>query len=190
MSVFGNVEVMRRLIVTENMSLDGVIAPMEGWFDPSVQGDDLLATTRQHSAASDALLVGRSTFEEMAGYWPKQADDRTGITSYLNEVNKYVVSSSMDQPDWQNTTVLRGDPAEQIAALKAQSGKDITITGSASLVHALWPTGLVDLIRVFVYPAVQGYGRRLFPDGQSARLTLMESNAFDGGVVLSTYRIA
>jgi dihydrofolate reductase len=73
------------------MSLDGVIAPMDGWFDPSAQGDDLLATTREHSAASDALVVGQTTFEEMAGYWPKQTDDTTGITAYLNEVNKYVI---------------------------------------------------------------------------------------------------
>jgi dihydrofolate reductase len=180
---------MRRLIVTENMSLDGVIAPMDGWFDPSAQDEGLLAATHEHSAAADALVVGRTTFEEMAGFWPKQTDDQTGITAYLNGVDKYVVSSTIDQPDWQNTTVVRGDPAEEIAALKTKPGKDITITGSVSLVHALWPTGLVDLLRVFVYPAVQGYGRRLFPDGQSARLMLAESRAFTGGVVLSVYRI-
>ena len=92
-------------------------------------------------------------------------DDPTGVTEYLNRVAKYVVSSTMSDPQWENSTVLAGDPVEQTTALKSQPGKDIVLTGSISLAHALIAAGVVDEYRLFVYPTVQGRGRRLFPDG-------------------------
>src|SRR5439155_16728284 len=97
-------EPMRDLVVTENMSVDGVIAPMDGWFDPAAQDEDLLATNAEHRAAADALVLGRVTYEEFAGYWPAQVDDPTGISGYLNQVDKYVFSTGMDRADWENTT--------------------------------------------------------------------------------------
>jgi dihydrofolate reductase len=98
---------MRRLVVTENVSLDGVMAPMDGWFDPSRSDDELLAASRTHREAADALVLGRVTFQEFAGFWPYQHDDRTGVSAYLDQVAKYVVSGSLDRAEWQNSTVLR-----------------------------------------------------------------------------------
>jgi dihydrofolate reductase len=179
---------MRDLVVTENITLDGVIAPMDGWFDPSVQDEDLLAANAEHRQAADALVLGRITYEEFAGYWPAQVDDPTGISGYLNRVSKYVFSASMDHADWANTTILRGSVEDELAALKRAPGGDIVVTGSARLVRSLLPTGLVDVVRLFVYPVVQGHGRRLFDDSMSAELTLVDTRAFRSGVVLLAYR--
>ena len=104
---------MRDLVVTENITLDGVIDASEGWFsvvdDPEVDQSDLQATLREQAEAADAVLFGRVTFEEMRGYWPQQTDDTTGVTDYLNRVNKYVVSGTVGDPQWEPTTVLPAD---------------------------------------------------------------------------------
>jgi dihydrofolate reductase len=180
---------MRNLVVTENISLDGVIAPMEGWFDPGAQDEDLVAVSAEHRKAADALVLGRVTYEEFAGYWPAQTDDRTGISDYLNGVAKYVVSTSLDHADWVNTTVLRGPVEQELRALKERTGGDIVVTGSATLVGSLMPTGLVDVVRLFVYPVVQGHGRRLFDAAGRAELSLVDSRVFRSGVVLLAYRM-
>ena len=96
------------------------------------------------SAQSDALLVGRKTFEDFRSYWPAQTDDQTGITSHLNAVQKYVVSTTIDDPKWENTTVLCGDPVAEVATLKQQDGRDIIVTGSIRLCHTLITAGLID----------------------------------------------
>ena len=131
---------MRDLIVTENITLDGVIDATEGWFNPAgdegeVDQSDVEAALRRQSEAADALLLGRVTFEDMRGYWPLQTDDTTGITDYLNEVSKYVVSGTLQDPDWQHTTVLRGAFIDEIRELKAKAGRDIVTTGSVTLVE-------------------------------------------------------
>lgn len=181
----------RRLIVTQNVTLDGSIEMLDDWFSPESAGDenDLIEEMARQDATCDAVLFGRRTFEDMRGYWPQQTDDRTGVTETLNRVTKYVVSSTLDDPGWDGSVVLTGDPVEEVRALKGAEGQDIVCTGSISLVHALIPSGLVDEYRLFVYPAVQGRGRRLFPDGHAVpRLELRESKAFRSGVVLSCYR--
>jgi dihydrofolate reductase len=183
---------MRKLVITENITLDGSIEMLDDWFDPQLQDDDLLEESHRQDAQADALLVGRRTFEDFRGYWPEQSDDATGVTDYLNQVAKYVVSSTMTDPDWQNTTVLTGDPVERTRALKAEPGKDIVLTGSISLAHTLIALGLVDEYRLFVYPAVQGRGRRLFPDGTSIpALRLVEQpKGFRSGITLLRYAAA
>ena len=104
---------MRDLVVTENITLDGVIDASEGWFDvtdnPEVDQSDLRAALGEQSEAADAVLFGRVTFEEMRGYWPAQTDDTTGVTDYLNRVRKYVVSGTLGDPEWEPTTVLPAD---------------------------------------------------------------------------------
>src|SRR4051794_17543617 len=105
---------MRRLIVTENMSFDGVVAPMDGWFDPAAQDEAVVAAINEHCRTVDAVVLGRTTFEEFAGFWPHQTDDPTGFTDFLNGVQKYVVSRSLENADWQNSTILRGPVAEEI----------------------------------------------------------------------------
>ncbi|MGP3924926.1 dihydrofolate reductase family protein [Streptomyces sp. 8N616] len=187
---------MRDLIVTENITLDGVIDTAGGWFNPvggdaGVDQSDLIAALGEQMAAADAFLVGRVTFEEMRGYWPYQTDDTTGVADYLNTVRKYVVSSTLQNPRWQNTTVLRGELRQEIESLKSQPGKDIVTTGSMTLVHALIAAGLVDEYRLFVYPVVLGHGTRLFTetvDGMGT-LRMVETRLFNSGVVLLRYRV-
>jgi len=181
---------MRKLVITQNITLDGSIEMLDDWFDPQLQDDDLLAETHRQDAESDAMLLGRQTFEDFRSYWPNQADDSTGITDYLNNVDKYVVSTTMTDPEWKNSTVLAGDPVARVNELKSEPGKDIVLTGSISLAHSLIAGGIVDEYRLFVYPAVQGRGRRLFPDGASIpALTLAAPPmSFTSGITLLRYR--
>jgi dihydrofolate reductase len=185
---------VRDLVVTENITLDGVIDAAEGWFAPSgdateADASDLLEAIAEQREAADAFLVGRVTFEQMRGYWPRQADDTTGITGYLNRVSKYVVSSTLTEPGWDRTTVLGGPLHEEIGALKSSPGRDIVTTGSIRLVHGLVAGGLVDEYRLFVYPVVIGRGERLFTGATGVPpLRLIEARPFRSGVVLLRYR--
>lgn len=184
---------MRDLIVTENITLDGVIEQTGDWFSPAgsdreTDQSDVEAALREQMAAADAFLVGRKTFEQMRGYWPQQTDDETGVTDYLNRVSKFVVSSTLVDPAWENTTVLRGAVSDEIRALQSKPGKDIVTTGSITLVHALIASELVDEYRMFVYPVVVGHGRRLFTDARFSQLRLVESRPFRSGIVLLRYR--
>ena len=183
---------MRTLAVTENTTVDGSIEMLGDWFDPQGQGEvdnsDLMEELHRQDGQADGLLLGRQTFEDFRSYWPLQTDDTTGVTAYLNQVQKYVVSSTLTDPGWENSTVLAGDPVAEVRALKEQPGQDIVVTGSITLVHALVAAGLVDEYRLFTYPAVQGRGRRLFPDGyELPRLRLLESRAFRSGITYSRY---
>lgn len=185
---------MRRLIVTENITLDGVIEATGGWFDPvgndGVDQSDQVEFMSNHMLAADAFLVGRVTFEQMRGFWPKQTEDTTGVSDYLNRVSKYVVSSTLHDPDWVNSTVLSGDLDEEIRELKSQPGGDIVTTGSITLVHALVAAGLVDQYRLFVYPVVLGSGARLFAEATSVPgLQLDQAQRFRSGIVALTYRV-
>ena len=184
---------MRDLIVTENITLDGVIDATGGWFAPAggdseVDQSDVEATVRDHMAAADGFLVGRVTFEEMRGYWPHQADDSTGISDYLNRVRKYVVSSTLVDPEWEHATVVREPVWDEIRALKSAPGKDIVTTGSIALVHGLIAAALVDEYRLFLHPMVLGRGRRLFEGAELPSLRLAETRPFRSGVVLLRYR--
>lgn len=186
---------MRTLAITQNITVDGSIEMLGEWFDPQAQGgvdnSDLLDVLRRGAWESDGFLVGRKTFEDVRGYWPQQTDDTTGIADHLNEVQKFVVSSTMTEPDWQNTTVLSGDPTEAVREMKARSGSDIVVTGSITLCHTLIEAGLVDQYRLFVYPVVQGRGRRLFPDGfEVPRLELVDAKVFRCGITYSCYASA
>ncbi|UYM07382.1 dihydrofolate reductase family protein [Solicola gregarius] len=130
----------------------------------------------------------RRTFEDLRSYWPEQSEDQTGITDYLNQVQKYVVSSTIDDPQWQSSTVLSGDPIEQVRALKSEPGRDIVTTGSITLCHTLIAAGLVDEYRLFTYPVVQGGGRRLFPEGfELPRLRLVDAKSFRSGITYASY---
>lgn len=180
---------MRKLVVTENITLDGVIDMAAGWFDPLAQdGDqsDITAANTEHRNAADALLVGRNTFEAFREFWPQQTDDRAGVADYLNAVDKYVVSATLDEPGWENSTVLRGELVEDVQALRAADGRDIVATGSVQLVHALIAAKLVDEYRLFVFPVVVGRGARLF-ESDTGSLRLLEARPFVSGAVLLRY---
>src|SRR4051812_21531155 len=151
----GRVTPLRTLAITQNITLDGSIEMLGDWFDPQGQASqdssDLLAELRRHQSQADGFLTGRRTFEELRAYWPQRTDDPTGISDYLNRVQKYVVSATLTDPQGQNSTVLSGDPAEEVRALKEQPGQDVVVTGSITLCHALIEANLVDQYRLFVY---------------------------------------
>jgi dihydrofolate reductase len=180
---------VRTLTITQNITVDGSIEMLGDWFDPQGQVDaDLLEELHRHDGRTDAFLLGRRTFEDLRGFWPHRSDDPTGIADYLNQVPKYVVSATMTDPQWQNSTVLTGDPVAAVRALKDRPGGDIVVTGSIRLCHALIGAGLVDGYRLFVYPVVQGRGRRLFPDGFAVpRLRVADAKAFRNGVTYAHY---
>jgi dihydrofolate reductase len=179
---------MRPLVITQNITLDGSIEMIGDWFEPQADAQDLMAEMRRQDETADALLLGRQTFEDFRGYWPLQTEDPTGITAYLNQVQKYVVSSTLTDPGWEPTTVLRDDPLAAVRELKQQPGQDIVVTGSITLTHALITAGLVDEYRLFTYPAVQGRGRRLFPDGvEVPRLRRLDAKTFGNGVTYAAY---
>lgn len=180
---------MRNLVITQNTTLDGSVEMLDDWFDPLLADDDLLEESHRQDSEADALLVGRQTFEDFRAYWPKQTQDPTGVAAYLNQVAKYVVSSTLTEPAWHNTVVLDGDAVRAVRALKKQPGKDIVLTGSITLAHAVIGAGLVDEYRLFVYPAVQGRGRSLFPAQAKPALRLIEApRSFRSGIVLLRYR--
>ena len=193
---------MRDLIVTENITVDGVIDLSAGWFLPAgadgggPDASDHEEAVREQREASDAFLVGRETFEQMRGYWAHRADDATGIGANLDAVPKYVVSRTLAEPGWENTTVLGGALTDEILALKERDGADIVTTGSIRLVHALVAAGLVDEFRLFVHPVVVRSGARLFEPADAptasavSSLRLVETRPFRSGVVLVRYRTA
>jgi dihydrofolate reductase len=184
---------MRKLVITENITVDGVIEATENWFGPSgadldVDQSDQQAVLQEQMDGADAVLFGRVTFEQMRSYWPHQTDDTTGVTDYLNRVTKYVASRTLEEPEWAHTRVLRGPLAEEVAGLKTAPGRDIVCTGSVTLAPALIGTGLVDEYRLFVYPVVLGRGARLFADATTVGdLRLAETRPFRSGVVLMRY---
>ena len=181
---------MRDLVVTENIGLDGVLDGdfymRAGEADDATDVDDTLRDQREQA---DALLLGRRTFEAFRGYWPKQTDNPSGTSQYLNTVTKFVVSTTVEDGDlgWNNSSVLRD--LDGVRALKEADGGDIVCTGSVTLVHALIDAALVDEYRLFTYPVVVGEGRRLF-QGAQTQLRLVESRAFQSGVTLTRYRPA
>jgi dihydrofolate reductase len=178
---------MRTLAITQNMSADGSIELLGDWFDPGDQDEELAAEIRRQSEHEDVLLLGRQTFTDLRAYWPQQTDDTTGVAELLDRVHKLVVSTSLGEPGWQNSRVIGSDWEKHVRALKEEDGGDIVVTGSLTLCPALIAAGLVDEYRLFVYPAVQGRGRRLFPEGYGVGLSLLECRAFGNGVVLLRY---
>lgn len=179
----------RKLVVAENISANGVIEFLDPWFDPGEQEDDeLLEVIRGQMAIETALLLGRRTFEDFRSYWPLQTHDTTGSTAHLNRVHKYVVSRTMTEPAWQNSTVLSGPLEDEVSMLKATPGGEIGITGSISVVHALMRADLVDEFRLFVYPVFTSRGRNLVPEGMAMHgLTPADARTFPSGVTLLTF---
>jgi len=141
-------------------------------------------------AQTDAQLFGRKTYENMAAYWPNAPSDDP-FAQHLNTVRKYVASRTLRSAEWQNTTVLRGDLAEEVAKLKQEPGKDIAVLGSGNLVQSLMQHDLVDEYSLSVFPITLGSGKRLFPDDDRVRkLRLVDSKTTTTGGLLLTYEPA
>ena len=178
---------MRKVNAVELVSLDSVMESPEKWAF-AYSNDEIDEVNAAGMAASDALLLGRLTYEHLAAYWPHQPGG-TPTVDYINSVPKYVVSATLEEAEWNNSIIIREDVAEKIAELKRQSGKDITILGSGALVGSLLRDGLLDELRLMVHPVILGGGKNLFEDGFDRRpLELIDSKMFGTGVVYLTYR--
>jgi dihydrofolate reductase len=191
---------MRKIIVSEFVSLDGVMqAPggaeedtdggfaYGGWTGPYWH-DDIGANFFEEINQADTLLLGRKTWQTHAeAFEPAPADDP--FASLLNNLHKYVVSTTLKSADaWRNSTIINENVVNEIRKLKEQPGKDIYIDGSSVLVHALAQADLVDEYSLLVFPIVLGSGKKVFPDGFYTGLKLIESKAFPSGVILLRYQ--
>ena len=178
---------MRKVVAVELVSLDGVMETPDAWAF-SYSNEEMEAANSKGMAASDAMLLGRTTYEGLAAFWPHQPGG-TPMVDYINSVRKFVVSTTLEEVGWNNSTLIHGNAMDQIVELKRQPGKDITIIGSAALVRSLLKAGLLDELRLMVHPIVLGRGKRLFEDtGEQEVLDLTSSETFDTGVVFLTYR--
>jgi dihydrofolate reductase len=193
---------MRRVIVTNNVTLDGVMQapgrPDEdlrgnfqhgGWalpYNDTVKGRKMA----EGMAQEGALLFGRRTYEDFYAVWPKRKDNP--FTEVLNQTRKYVASRTLKEPlPWQNSVLLSGDAADAVARLKQEPGSDLVILGSGELIRSLMRRDLIDEYLLLIHPLVLGSGRRLFPDdGAFATLRLVESLPTTTGVIIATYKTA
>jgi dihydrofolate reductase len=187
---------MGKLVVTEFVSLDGVIEDPggsesfkhSGWSFEIDRGDEGNDFKLEETMASDALLLGRVTYEGFAEAWPSRDGE---FADKFNSMPKYVVSSTLESPEWDNTTVLEGDLADSVAMLKEKHDRDIVVHGSATLVQALLEQDLVDELRLMVYPVVLGTGKRVFGETSDKKpLTLADSKVVGDGVVILVYQRA
>jgi len=178
---------MRKIIVYEYITLDGVIEAPEKWQFP-YYSDDVAEVIKAQILDSDELLLGRGTYEIFVAYWPTQTNNEFGVADKLNNAHKFVVSSTLKKAEWNNSTLIKTNVAEEIASQKQQSGGNIGIIGSAALVQSLMQTDLIDEYRLLVHPVTVGSGKRLFPDGITLPLKLVETKTFDSGVVLLRYQ--
>ena len=169
---------MRKLVVSEFVSLDGVIEN-PGWTFP-YWNDEIAAFKGAETDNTDSLLLGRVTYEGFAQAWPTSEDEGA---AWMNAVPKSVVTATLDNLTWQNSTALRGDLATEVNKLKQQPGRDILLYGSGMLVQALMELDLVDQYNLLYYPVVLGKGQKLFEEGREAKLKLVEAKSFSSGVV-------
>jgi dihydrofolate reductase len=176
-----------RLVATEYLSLDGVFEEPGHWSGPFFN-DEAGQFKWAELQASDALLLGRKTYEGFAAAWPNMKG--TGeFGEKMNTMTKYVVSSTMNKADWPGSKLVKGDLAEEIRTLKREPGHDLLLSGSARLFIALMRENLIDLYRFMVHPVVLGEGKRLFSDGNDRRvLDLVETKRFSAGIVVLEYK--
>jgi dihydrofolate reductase len=189
---------MGRIVVTEFVSLDGVMeAPgggedfeYAGWSFAIARGDEGDKFKLDEAMASEALLLGRTTYEGFAAAWPGRTDD-AGFADKFNSMPKYVVSSTLENPEWNNSTVLEGDVVQAVSKLKEEVDGDIVVHGSAQLVHTLIDNDLVDELRLMVFPVVLGKGKRVFGEtSDKKRLKLSDSKTVGDGVAILVYEPA
>lgn len=173
---------MRKLIVTQFISLDGVIENPAWTF--KYWNDETAQFKGEETSANEELLLGRVTYQGFAAAWPGRKDEGA---DYFNGTRKHVVSTTLDTVEWNNSTLIKGDAVEEITKLKQQDGPDLVVHGSANLAQTLIRHDLVDTYRFLVYPVVLGKGERFFQDGTSATLKLVESRALSSGVVAMIY---
>lgn len=187
---------MGRLIVSEFVTLNGVMEapggepthPHAGWTFESISGEDHYGYKLKEAEEAGALLLGRKTYEGFSAAWPERQGP---FADKLNSMPKYVVSSTLTDPAWENTTVLSGDPLAAVRELKETAPGPILLNGSAQLAHALTEADLVDEFRAMVHPVLVAAGLRMFPDPAAmVKLRLKQTITYDSGVALLIYERA
>jgi dihydrofolate reductase len=178
-----------RLVATEYLSFDGVFEEPGRWSGPFFN-DEAQKFKWDELQASDALLLGRKTYEGFAAAWPTMPN--TGdFGAKMNSITKYVVSSTLDTVGWTGSKLLRGSVTEEVRKLMSAPGRDLLLSGGGQLFNALMQADLIDLYRFMVHPLVLGKGKRLFADGSSKRvLELTDTKRFKSGIVIAEYRSA
>lgn len=192
----GQVSGMRKIIVSEFVSLDGVLED-PGGAEKSRHGgwtwgywnDEIGKFKLDEILATGALLLGRVTYQGFAAAWPSMKDEQ-GFADRMNNLPKHVVSTTLEKLDWNNSRQIKGNIAEEVSKLKQQPGQDILILGSGELVRELMRLDLLDEYRLLVYPIVLGSGKRLFGNEINKMLKLIETKPFSSGVVLLRYQRA
>jgi dihydrofolate reductase len=177
---------MRKVVSGLFITLDGVTEAPDKWqFDSFDQ--DLGTEMGMMIGQTDTVLLGRVTYQEWASFWPTSSDEP--FASFINQTPKYVVSTTLDKVEWQNSSLLKGNLVEEITRLKQLPGKNITVTGSPTLVASLLQNDLLDELILMFHPVVAGQGKRLFNEsGNLKRMKLVSSKATSSGVVLLTYQ--
>lgn len=187
---------MRRIVVTEFVSLDGVMEDpgggetfVHGGWSFKFPDPEGMRFKLDEVLDHGALLLGRVTYEGFAAAWPSMTDE-VGFADKMNSMPKYVVSTTLTELAWNNSTLIGGDVAEEVAKLKEQAGGDILVAGSARLVQFLTAKGLVDEYRLMVFPVVLGSGKRLFGDSaDTTALRLAQARTLDSGTLILTYQL-
>jgi dihydrofolate reductase len=176
---------MRKIVSGLFISLDGVIGSANEWMGPWFS-PELGQVIGAIMGAQDAMLLGRVTYDEFAAHWPHQEGE---MADTMNGTRKYVVSDTLEEASWQNTTLIKGDVTAEITALKSGEGRNIGMTGSATLVAWLLRHGLLDELHLLVFPVVLGSGKRLFTgaEGDQIPLKLIEADPLPNGVIHSVY---
>ena len=187
---------MRRVVVTEFVSLDGVVEDPGGaegyehggWAFQFERGEEGDKFKFDELMEADAMLLGRRTYEGFAKAWPSMTDE-VGFADKMNGMPKYVVSSTLEDADWNNSTILRGDLEDEVSKLKQADGGNILVAGSAQLAQGLAEHDLVDVYRLMLYPVVLGHGKRLFADGpDKSAFRLVDARPVgNDGVLTLTY---
>jgi dihydrofolate reductase len=184
---------MGRIVVTEYISIDGVIEAPGGvedyehvnWALEFERGEDGQKFKDDETYGSEAMLLGRITYEGFALAWPTMEGE---FADKFNAMPKYVVSKTVEDPDWNNTTVLRGDAIEEVKSLKQRIDGDIVVHGSAQLARTLFAAGLVDELHLMVFPLVLGSGKKLFDSsGKKTLMPLREARTVGDGITILTY---
>jgi len=178
---------MRKIIVWEFLSLDGVMESPDQWVNP-YYSEDVAECIKQQNLASEVILLGRVTYEAFITFWPLQTHNEFGFSDKLNAMPKFVVSSTLQKAEWNNTTIIKKNAVEEIAWLKQTPGGDIGVTGSAALVQAMLQAELIDEFHLLVFPVVLGQGFHLFQEYQTLSLKLIETRAFKSGAVFLSYQ--
>ena len=177
-----------RVVVSEFASLDGVMGE-PSWTFQFPRTKDQMKFKLDELFNSDALLLGRITYQGFAAAWPNQQDDPDGYGKRMNSLPKYVVSDTLDKVEWNNSRLVRGGHANGIPEIKKQPGRDLLVFGSLRLANGLIEHGLADELRLMVFPVFLGSGMRFFTDASNAKMKLLEAKAFESGVALLRYQL-